>query len=73
MKIRSVEIRERVRVAFFLLFFVLTVSLNLTCSPEDDPASAPECGSGHVSWYEKAGVCRDDVDNHVVPNSCCGR
>lgn len=73
MKIRSGDVLEKVPGVLFLLFFVLTVFLNITCSPEDNPASSPECGSGHVTWYEKAGVCRDDVSNQVVPEKCCGR
>lgn len=73
MKIRSARILENVRLALFLLFFALTVFLNLTCSEEDNPLSDPACGSGRVSWYEKAGVCRDDANNRVVPNACCGR
>ena len=73
MKIRFTDVVEKLAQLFFLVFFVLTVFLNITCSPEDNPASGPECGSGHVTWYEKAGVCRDDVDNQVVPAKCCGR
>jgi len=73
MKIRSAKMLDNVRLVLFLLFFALTVFLNLTCSEEDNPLADPECGSGHVTWYEKAGVCRDEANNQVVPNKCCGR
>jgi len=48
--------------------------LNLSCSAEDDnPAASPECGSGRVTWNDKAQVCVDMADNKVVPSKCCGR
>jgi len=62
-----------VQVVLFLLFFAVTVALNLTCKPEDNPAASPECGSGRVSWDAKGQVCRDLADNKIIPNKCCGR
>ena len=74
MKIRSMGRKEILQLIAFLLFFVLTVALNLNCSKDDNnPASNVSCGSGHVSWDEKAQVCRDLSNNLVVPSTCCGR
>lgn len=74
MNIRSTTTREKVQLALFLIFFVFTVFLNVTCSSEEDnPTADNSCGSGHVFWDDKGGVCRDQVDNRVVPSNCCGR
>lgn len=74
MKIRSMRGREILQLLAFLIFFALTVALNLNCSTDDsNPASDPACGSGHVSWDSKGQVCRDQNDNRIVPSSCCGQ
>lgn len=74
MKNARTRIKERVQVVLFLMFFVLTVLLNLTCSEADDnPAASQECGSGRVTWNDKAQVCVDQANNKVVPSKCCGR
>jgi hypothetical protein len=74
MKIRSMRGREILQLLAFLIFFALTVALNLNCSKDDsNPASDPACGSGHVSWDSKAQVCRDQNNNRIVPTSCCGQ
>jgi len=66
--------KEILQIAAFLVFFVATVFLNVTCSKDDNnPASDPACGSGHVAWDSKGQVCRDQADNHIVPSSCCGQ
>lgn len=66
--------KEILRLVAFLVLFVVTVLLNVTCSKDDNnPASDPACGSGHVTWDPKAQVCRDQADNHIVPSSCCGQ
>jgi len=74
MKIRTLSLKEFLQLSAFLLFFVLTVALNLNCSKDDsNPASDPACGSGHVSWDSKGQVCRDQNNNRIVPSSCCGQ
>lgn len=74
MEIRSIRWKEILQLIAFLLFFVLTVALNLSCSKDDsNPASDVSCGSGHVTWDDKGQVCRDQSDNKIVPSSCCGR
>jgi hypothetical protein len=70
---RRKRIKELLQTFLFLLFFIVTVSLNLTCSAEDNPASSEECGSGRVMWNDKAQVCIDQANNKVVPSNCCGR
>ncbi|MDP2885133.1 MAG: hypothetical protein Q8P51_08970 [Ignavibacteria bacterium] len=74
MKIRLMRWNDVLQLIAFLLFFAVTVALNLNCSEEDsNPASDLACGSGHVTWDSKAQVCRDQKDNRVVPSSCCGQ
>jgi len=74
MKRQSTKRKEILQLIAFLLFFVLTVALNLNCSEDDsNPASDVSCGSGHVSWDAKAQVCRDQSNDKVVPSTCCGR
>ncbi len=74
MKIRSMRWKEILQLTAFLLFFALTVALNLNCSQDDNnPASDVSCGSGHVTWDDKAQVCRDQSNNRIVPSNCCGR
>ena len=74
MKIRSMNRKEVFQLLAFLLFFALTVTLNVNCSKDDNnPASDPACGSGHVTWDAKALVCRDQSNNRIVPSSCCGQ
>jgi len=74
MKIQSIKRKEILQLIAFLLFFVLTVALNLSCSQDDsNPASDVSCGSGHVSWDDKGQVCRDQSNNKIVPSTCCGR
>jgi len=74
MKIRSMWWKEILQLIAFLLFFVLTVALNLNCSQDDsNPASDVSCGSGHVYWDTKALVCRDRANDKVVPSTCCGQ
>lgn len=71
---RRKNVKEAVHLFLFLAFFALSVVLNLSCSAEDDnPAASPECGSGRVTWNDKAQVCVDMADNKVVPSKCCGR
>lgn len=66
--------KEILQLVVFLVFFIATVFLNVTCSKDDNnPAANLACGSGHVAWDPKALVCRDQADNHIVPNSCCGQ
>ena len=73
MKIRLTRWKEMLQVGAFLLFFIATVVLNVTCSKDNNPTADPACGSGHVTWDAKGQVCRDQADNHIVPNSCCGQ
>jgi hypothetical protein len=74
MKDRRTKIKEAAHLMMFLVFFVLTVVVNLNCSSEDDnPAASPECGSGRVTWNDKAQRCIDLADGGVVPDKCCGR
>ncbi len=74
MKIRSMRWKERAQLVAFLLFFALTVALNLNCSQDDsNPASDVSCGSGHVYWDSKPGLCKDLANDKVIPSSCCGR
>jgi len=74
MKIRSMKWKEILQLVAFLLFFVLTVALNLNCSKDDsNPTSDVSCGSGRVSWDDKGQVCRDQSNNKIVPSTCCGR
>lgn len=74
MKIRFVRWKEIVQLIAFVLFFVLTVALNLSCSEEDsNPAADVSCGSGRVTWEDKGQVCRDLATFKIVPSSCCGR
>jgi len=70
---RPKKIKEAAQLILFLVFFVLTVALNLQCAEDDNPAGGPECGSGRVTWNAKAQRCYDQADNKIVPNSCCGR
>ena len=68
------SVKDAIALVLFLGFFALSVVLNLSCSAEDDnPAASPECGSGRVTWNDKAQVCVDMADNKVVPSKCCGR
>jgi hypothetical protein len=74
MKIRSMRWKGVLQLVAFLLFFAVTVALNLNCSEDDsNPASDLACGSGRVSWDSKAQVCRDQENNKIVPSSCCGQ
>ncbi len=73
MKIRVMEWKETLKLIAFLLFFVATVLINLMCSSNSNPASGADCGSGHVTWDDKAQRCRDQANNQIVPNSCCGQ
>ncbi len=68
---RSTRRKEVLQLVAFLLFFALTVSLNLTCSQPDSPAVDPDCGSGRVSWDGKQ--CWDLRDNRTLPIKCCGQ
>ncbi len=70
---RSVQWKEALKLLAFLLFFAVTVLLNLTCSSNSNPAGDASCGSGHVAWDAKAQRCRDQANNQIVPNSCCGQ
>jgi len=73
MNYRSMRWREILQLIAFLLFFILTVVLNLNCSKDsNNPASDVSCGSGHVFWDDKGQVCRDQQNNKIVPSSCCG-
>lgn len=71
MEMRSTRWKEVLQLAAFLLFFALTVSLNLTCSHPDSPAVDPDCGSGRVSWDGK--ICYDLSNNKTLPSKCCGQ
>ncbi|MCX6134615.1 MAG: hypothetical protein NTU47_12445 [Ignavibacteriales bacterium] len=74
MKNSSMRWKEILQLTAFLLFFALTAALNLNCSSDDsNPASDPACGSGNVAWDDKGQVCRDQVNNKIVPSSCCGK
>jgi len=74
MNYRSMRWKEIAQLTAFLLFFAATVALNLNCSKDDsNPASDVACGSGHVFWDDKGQVCRDQVDNKIVPSNCCGK
>jgi hypothetical protein len=73
MKIQSMRLKEILQLIAFLLFFVLTVALNLNCSTDDSNPLDASCGSGHVSWDDKGQVCRDQSNNKIVPSNCCGR
>ncbi|TSA14517.1 hypothetical protein D4R75_15590 [bacterium] len=74
MKIRSMRWKGVLQLVAFLLFFAVTVALNLNCSEDDsNPASDPACGSGRVTWNDKSQVCIDQANNKVVPDKCCGR
>ena len=74
MKLRSMRWKAILQLIAFLLFFVLTVAVNLNCSKDDsNPASDVSCGSGHVTWDDKGQVCRDQANNRIVPSTCCGR
>lgn len=74
MKIRLMRWNDVLQLIAFVLFFAVTVALNLNCSEDDsNPASGPACGSGRVSWDSKAQVCRDQENNKIVPSSCCGQ
>ena len=73
MTVRLMGGRETLKVIAFLLFFAATVFINLTCSKDSNPTSDPSCGSGHVTWDAKAQRCRDQANNQIVPNSCCGQ
>jgi hypothetical protein len=74
MKDRRTKISEAAQLIAFVVFFILSVVLNLQCSSEEsNPAAASECGSHHVTWDSKAQICRDDANGKPVPNSCCGR
>ena len=64
--------KEIVRIVLFLIFFGFSVAINLSCS-DDNPVKGPECGSGQNVWDAKSQVCRDNSNNHIVPNSCCGQ
>ena len=73
-KVRRKKLIELAQMILFLAFLGLSVALNLNCSEEDDnPAASLECGSGHVTWNDKAQVCVDLADNKVLPSKCCGR
>jgi hypothetical protein len=72
MNLRQANKGDILRVILFLLFFAFTVAVNLSCS-DDNPVKGPECGSGHNTWDTKAQVCRDQANNQIVPNSCCGQ
>ncbi len=73
MLMRLTNWREALKLLAFLLFFAATVLLNLVCSQPTNPAGDPSCGSGHVTWDVKAQRCRDQANNQIVPNSCCGQ
>jgi hypothetical protein len=69
---KALRSKETFRTVLFLVFFAFTVTINLNCS-SDNPVKGPECGSGHNTWDTKAQRCRDDANNQIVPNSCCGQ
>ena len=73
MGVRWMGWKETLKITAFLLFFAVTVLINLMCSGNSNPASDPTCGSGHVTWDVKAQRCRDQSNNQIVPNSCCGQ
>lgn len=74
MKMKSMRWKEILQLIAFLLFFVLSVVLNLSCSEDDNnPAANVACGSGHVYWDTKALVCKDLANDKVVPSTCCGQ
>jgi hypothetical protein len=74
MNYRSMRRKDILQLIAFLLFFALTVALNLNCTQEDsNPASELACGSGHVFWDDKGQVCRDQENNKIVPSNCCGK
>jgi hypothetical protein len=64
--------KEALKLVVFLLFFAATVLVNLMCSSSSNPVD-PACGSGHVTWDAKAQRCRDQSNNQIIPNSCCGQ
>ena len=70
---KALRTRNVVQIALFLIFFALTILVNLNCSDDSNPAKGPECGSGQNAWDTKSGVCRDQSNNRIVPNSCCGQ
>lgn len=58
----------------FLLALALSAMLIVqACEKDNNPAADPACGSGKVSWDEKAQVCRDQANGRIVPASCCNR
>lgn len=72
MKDRIHRVAPFLEVVFFLIFFAVALTVNLSCKDEDDPLSSGECGSGRTSWDEKAEVCRDIGNNRLLPSKCCG-
>jgi hypothetical protein len=72
MSYEALKKKEVLRIVLFMVFFLFTVAINLSCS-EDNPVKGPECGSGQNTWDTKSQVCRDAANNHIVPNSCCGQ
>ena len=67
--------RDPFPVFHLMLFLVAFAGMLMlaSCEKDDNPAADPACGSGRTTWDEKAQICRDLADSHVVPNSCCGR
>ncbi len=54
------------------ILFAIAIGLNISCEKGTEP-DRTACGSGRVTWDDKAGICRDLADNLPVPKSCCGR
>ena len=55
-----------------LVFVVIVFSVS-ACESESGTEPDPACGSGRLTWDSKAEVCRDDVNNTIVPSNCCNR
>ncbi|HEY4611499.1 MAG TPA: hypothetical protein VII11_00780 [Bacteroidota bacterium] len=58
---------------FALLVLALSAIslLVIACEEEDSTGPDPACGTGQVSWDEKAGVCRNRDTGRVIPATCC--
>ncbi len=72
MPVDRMKLKKSISTLLFLLFFGVTVILNASCEPDDNPASDADCGIGPKTWDSKAQVCRDQ-NNTIVPPRCCGQ